>query len=160
MKNKKGFTLIEVIAVIVILSIILMIGVYALNGHLIKGRNKSFDLLVNSLEDSVASAFASCESEPNSSDFCTNHPLPDANGTDTITLEELVNENFIEPVKNPWKKSEACDPSSTVIVTRKPVEIKHKKSDGSYEILGYDDTVIDFEYKTCLKCGDHESDGC
>lgn len=169
MKNQKGFTLIEIIAVIVILSIILMIGTYALNGHLIKGRDKSFDVLINSFEDSVKEAYTHCLTNPNEDSdlnnpnnvkFCINHELPDYDVPVTITLRELLADDFIEPVMNPWKQSEACNPDSTVIVTRKPVEVKHKKSDGSIEILGYDDSIIDFEYKTCLICGDHSSDGC
>ena len=141
MKNK-GFTLIEMLAVMAILAILMGVAVYALQGHLIKGRNKSFKIVVNTFEDGVLEAYTTCLAEPDSSDFCTNHPLPDFNGTDTITLKELEDEQFIEPIKNPWKKDERCNPSSTVTVTRN------------------DQNNISFDYKTCLICGEHSSEGC
>lgn len=160
MKNNKGFTLIEIIAVIVILSIVLMVGVYALNGYLIKGREKSFNLLVNSFQDSVRTAFTACESDSSDSSFCANHPLPEPGQSATITLSELIDNGYIEPVKNPWNKNELCNGASTVEVTRNLVEVKHKKKDETIEILGTDSTIIDLSYKTCLICGTHSSDGC
>ena len=48
--NKKGFTLIELIGVIALLSIIVSLATYSLTKYLIQGREKSFKILVNTLE--------------------------------------------------------------------------------------------------------------
>ncbi len=140
--NKKGFTLIELIGVIVLLSIVASIATYSLNRYLIQGREKSFELLVNSIEDSVLEAYTSCLANPKSSSFCTNHPIPETvDSTDKIYLSELVEGYFIENVKNPWKTSEDCSGNSFVIVKRN------------------DTNSISFDYETCLKCGNHQT-GC
>ena len=141
--NRKGFTLIELIAVIVLLSIVLILATFALNGYLIQGRDKSFKILVNSLEDGTLEAYTSCLSNPTISDFCLNHELPTNGQSDTIYLYELVDEGYVEKVKSPWKSSDICDDhSSYVRVTRN------------------DENSISFTYKTCLICGTHQSEGC
>jgi len=141
--NKKGFTLIELIAVIVLLSLLLMLATFSLSGYLISGKEKSFDILINSFEDGVLEAYTSCIANPTSSNFCLNHDVPSYEGSDTIRLYELVNEEFVEKMKNPWKTSELCDSSNSyVTVTRN------------------DANNISFDYKTCLICGTHSSEGC
>jgi len=140
--DKKGFTLIELIATIVLLSLVLIFATYSLSNYLKQGREKSFKLLVNSFEDSVLEAYTSCISDPNSSEFCKNHEIPDYAETDTIKLSELVDEYFIENVKNPWNTNETCDLDSYVTVYRNSID------------------NISFYYYTCLKCGTHESYWC
>ncbi len=141
--NKKGFTLIELIGVIVLLSIITSIATVSLNNYLKQGREKSFKILQNSMEDATLEAFTSCLANPNSSDFCRVHNIPEILGAgERITLKELLDNDFIEDVKNPWKTSEKCSEDSYVIATR--------NSDDS----------ISFDYKTCLICGTHQTDGC
>lgn len=141
--NKKGFTLIELIGVIVLLSIVVSIATYSINRYLIQGREKSIEILANSMEDAVLEAYTSCLAKPNSSNFCTKHPMIENVGShEKIYLKELENEYFIEKVKNPWKTSDRCSELSYVIVTRN------------------DANNISFDYITCLKCGTHESEGC
>ena len=145
---KKGFTLIELIAVIVILGLILIIGTYTLSSYLMRSREKAFDVIVNSFKDSVREAYASCAADladPDKSDFCSHHELPSYGQTDTVTLGELISEHFMENAKNPWNKDELCNPASTVIVTG----------------ASADETInSDYTYKVCLTCGTHSSDGC
>lgn len=140
--NKKGFTLIEMITVVFILSVIMTLATYSLARYLKQGRDKSFKVLVNSLEDATLEAYASCVANPTGSNFCLTHDIPSNGQSATINLSELVDENFIEKVKNPWNTSENCSSSSYVKVTR-------NSSDN-----------ISFTYKTCLICGTHKSSGC
>ncbi len=141
--NKKGFTLIELIGVILLLAIVTSIGTVTLNSYLKSGREKSFKILVNSFEDAVLEAYTTCLADQNSSDFCTNNIIPDIAGEKRIVkLNDLIDNYFIEEVKNPWKTSEKCSGDSYVEATR-------------------DDTdSMSFSYKTCLICGTHQSEGC
>lgn len=141
--NRKGFTLIELIAVIALLAMVLILATFSLSSYLMRGREKSFDIIVNSFEDGVLEAYTSCVANPTGSNFCTNHDIPTYGQSDTIRLSEIVNEGFIEKIKNPWNTSEKCD------------------VDNSYVTVTRDDANnISFTYKTCLICGTHRSEGC
>lgn len=141
--NKKGFTLIELIGVIVLLALITSIATITLNNYLIRGRAKTFQILQNSLEDAVLEAYTSCLANPDSSDFCRVHKIPEISGAgERVTLKELLDDGFIEDVKNPWKTSEQCSEDSYIIAMR--------NSDDS----------ISFDYETCLICGTHQTDAC
>lgn len=140
--NNKGFTLIELISTIAILAIIVTLATFSLSGHLKSGREKAFDILVNSFEDGVLEAFTSCISNPTGSNFCQNHSIPVFGGKDKVYLNELETEEFVEKMKNPWNTSERCDSSSYIVVTRDSKD------------------NISFSYDTCLICGTHRSEGC
>ena len=141
--DNKGYTLIELISVIALLSIVLILGVYSVTNFLIDSKDKSFNILVNSFEDGVLEAYTSCLSNPTIASFCTNHDMPSNGNSDTIYLRELINEEFVEKFKNPWNTSEECDVNTSYVrVTRNNAN------------------SISFTYKTCLKCGNHQSKGC
>ena len=140
--NKKGFSLIELISVIVILGFILTLAVFSLQKFLIQGRDKSFKVITNTFEDGVLEAYTSCIANPTSSNFCIKHEVPEFNEPETITLGELEDEEFVEIIKSPWDTKEKCDRKSYVTVTR-----DNKDN-------------ISFSYKTCLICGEHRSEGC
>lgn len=141
--NKKGFTLIELIGVIVLLSLITTIATVSLNNYLKQGRERTFKILVNSFEDAVLEAYTSCLAHPRSSKFCREHEIPDTKmASELITLGELLDNGFIEPIKNPWNTSELCNRNSYIIAFRN------------------DENNISFEYKTCLRCGTHTTDAC
>ena len=148
--NKKGYTLIELIAVIVLLAVIMGIATFSLSKYLVKGRSDSFDLLINTFEDSVREAYATCVVDPDGSEFCKNHEIPDhGQSSGVITLQELEDEYFIKPLKNPWNNKEKCDPDSAIIAISDAVDSNKGSKDN-----------ISLTYVTCLKCGTHESEGC
>ena len=53
MNNKKGFTLIELIAVIIVLSIIALIATPIVTGIMESSRKKAYDNIVTNIEDSA-----------------------------------------------------------------------------------------------------------
>ena len=152
MFNNKGFTLVELLGVIVILSILLVIATFSYSKYLKASKDKAFELAVNSFEDATNGALDDCASGRNNS-FCERYSIPDVGETITIQLSEIVNNYYIEPIKSPYNKSDEC--SGTIEVTRKAVEIKHNGKS-----FGVDDSNIDLCFKTCLKCSNKESAGC
>ena len=136
--NKNGFTLIELLAVTVILILVLSIAALTVTSLLNRSKTKSFDVLINTMQDAAREAYSICVVKPNS-DFCVDHPLPGYDESDTVTLGELIDHQYIDTLKNPWNKDEKCDTSSTVKVTRT------RKSQ------------VSFTYEVCLKCGTHSN---
>ena len=62
MKNRKGFTLVEALAVIAILAVILVIATLTLKNISESSKNQTFKVLVNSMQNSVREAYSKAES--------------------------------------------------------------------------------------------------
>ena len=142
--NKKGFTLIEMISAVALLALVVVLATFSLSRYLMQGKEKAFNILANSFEDGVLEAFTSCLVNPESSDFCKTHQVPEIGERQWIYLSELTKEKeeFVEKFKNPWNTKEECNPESYVIAIRENT------------------ASLSFKYITCLKCGDHETPGC
>ena len=140
--NKKGFTLIELIGVIVLLSLLTSIATVAVNNYLKQGRERTFKILTNSVKDATLDAYSTCLVGSTTNTFCNTHTLGPVGEWRRLYLSELIDEGFIEDVKNPWKTSEKCSSDSYVDVTREDTE------------------NFSLEYRVCLICGSHESEGC
>jgi prepilin-type N-terminal cleavage/methylation domain-containing protein len=85
--NKRGFTLIELIAVIVILGVLLSITTMSVTSYLNETKEKSFESLVESVETSAQMYIAD-----HSNDF---PELNTVGSTFDIELADLVNNNYI-----------------------------------------------------------------
>ena len=141
-RNKKGFTLVELLAVIVILGILLTLGVGAYSKFILKSKGKTFTISENSLKDAAESAMDNCRGMIGKSGICNTHSLNKITTSDKIYLPELVRYSFIDNIKNPYNGDDFCSSSSYVKIT--PA----------------DSQGIEYNYEVCLFCGDHRSDGC
>jgi len=91
---KKGFTIIELMAVIIIIAIIMMIVVINVNNNINKSKNKTYDILVNSIEKATENYIT------DNSDLYSNINTPGV--VIYVTLQELVDAGYLEePIKNP-----------------------------------------------------------
>lgn len=142
--NKKAFTMIELLAVVLILGIIMAIAVTSYNGYLKTSRDKSFKLAENSFNDTLEEAYVDCIGNKSKNDFCQNHDKPTAGSTDTVYLYELINSDYSESIKNPYNTNESCDENSYI-------KIKHVNTTNG---------VSEYSYDVCLICGDKTSEGC
>lgn len=108
MKNNKGFSLVELLATIVIIGIVSGIGIVSYNAI---RANINKDFYENQKETISLAAQTYLQSN-------TSKRPGSVGATKEITLKELIDNNFIEPVKDPH--DEVCNANKTIIsVTRK-----------------------------------------
>ena len=103
MRNNKGFTLVEMMAVLVILSLLIGIGIYTVNNI----KRGAADNYYVSMEDTLKIA---------GNDYFTDNrgdrPIDDYN---FVNLETLQNHEYLEQLRTYDKKSK-CDPTSGVYI--------------------------------------------
>ena len=126
-RNKKGFTLVEILATIIILGLLVTLGYVSVRNVL----NKSHDNYYKSQEDMLILAgreyFADYRSE-----------LPEeVGGTATVTLKKLIDEKYIDPIKD--RNENNCDFNASSVTVQK---INEK----------------DYQYYATLKCSDYLTD--
>lgn len=147
MKNKKGFTLIELLGVIILLAIILALAVVSYNKYLEGAKKKSFGIVTKSLETAAKSAYADCISNSSNNPFCQYHGELDSKYTyQIIYLSELIENSYIDEIKNPYDSEQLCDSSLSYVYVS-------NKSDSNVNNK-------DMVYEACLVCGDHKSESC
>ena len=87
--NNKGFSLVELLATMVILGLILTVGVAQYRKYIYKTMQETYDMMAKNIESA-------------SENYFMDHPLETS-----VTIEELVEQNYIEPLDDPSKKAEA-----------------------------------------------------
>lgn len=98
MKNNKGFTLVEISVVVLILAIITLIVVPAVRTVLSNSKDKAYNLAVTSIED-AAKSYHYNNSNTVEDDIT-------ANGYSDVTIETLKEDGFIiGDIENPKDKS-------------------------------------------------------
>ncbi len=133
--NKKGFTMIELLATITLLGIMLTLAVVSVSKYLDQTKNTIY----KDYEETLKSA---------TTNYFLNHTglLPsvnDPNGTKVLATT-LIDEGYLENMKDPKNNSLNCNNNSYVIVTRK-------------DNVGFN---MDLEYKICLVCSKYKSSSC
>jgi len=111
MLNRKGFTLVEILAVIVIIGLIMSLIVPVAIGIIQDTKQKAYEMQVSSIEEAASgyiSEYATTITE-----------LAPTGGTYTIILRDLVDDGLIdEPIKNPLTNQNMDLDNTSVLVTK------------------------------------------
>ena len=110
MKNNKGFTLVEIMSVVVILGIIAITAVVAYNKYLNDTRNKDYDFMAKSASHAAAEyaadaghaaadAAGGCKRKAGSQDHI---------GIRTVTFQELYEKEYLEYPQDPSNQGKMC----------------------------------------------------
>ena len=102
--NKKGFTMVELLAVIVILGVLGTIGVVVTNKYLVQSREKSYRIL----SQTIYEAYENCAIQGNCSLPSAGNSLPPYN------INDLLNMGYLENLKNPYSSQADCTGTITV----------------------------------------------
>ena len=147
--KKKGFTLVEMLAVIIILGVLLGLGVSAYSKYLTSSRKKSYQIAESSMKSSTADAITNClTGEGKNREFCKNHDLVENQYEyELVYLKELINDDYIDAIRDPSDTNLLCDSEqSYVYITNK--EDTNQVNNG------------EFDYKVCLICSKYKSEDC
>lgn len=142
-KNKKGFTIVELLGVIIILSVLFFIAVPAVSKYYTKSKMKAYYDLEKTMKSSATNYLLEYSSE-----------IPNNIGDiKEITLKTLIDTRYVEDIVDLDQKDIKCDyDKSKVIVTRVEV-IKDDPLDNTID-------NIKLDYKVCLVCSNYSSNSC
>lgn len=132
--NNKGFTMVELIAVVALIAILSGVTISAVTRQMEKSKRKTYKTHEENLKRATTNYLSTHTELANSSSLI-------------IKAQDLINEGFLEDLNDPVNKDETCNSKSYVIVTAKYDTAE------SYNI-NYDSNKI------CLICNSYKSPGC
>ena len=148
-KNKRAFTLVEIIAVIVIIGILSSIAIIAVTGYISKTRKNVLISHENGMKTAGKNMTSTYLSE---NKYCAdannkNCPVPKDNSREIVTLGQLIEEGYEQELKNPYYR-EGTDEKERYCY--RDISIVQIKNIGNQN----------YEYKSCIICGNHIGVGC
>lgn len=151
MESKKdGFTLVELLATIIILGIILGLAVSAYGIYIQTTKNKAYQNAENVLKVSASNALTHCMTAPTGEfiKFCEVHKAPTNQFEyDIITGDDLIKYDYVDPIVDPNNKDKTCDMSKSYVYISNKANSEEENNN-------------EFVYKVCLVCGDQKSKDC
>ncbi|MBQ9019186.1 MAG: prepilin-type N-terminal cleavage/methylation domain-containing protein [Bacilli bacterium] len=135
MKNNKGYTLIEILGTITIISILSIVAVGAYTKYLESARQKAYDTLAKSASHAA-------------SEYVMDHV-----GIDSVTLEELTEGDYLETPTDPGSKGSICDGK---------VDIIYQTNSNALDTEEYDVTICctNYRYRYHFPGGDKHVTTC
>ena len=131
--NKKGFTMLELLAVIIILSILMTIGYMAVSQYL----GQAYDATYSDFEENIEAGAANYLIEHTGS-------IPNEGESIVIDVSKLICDGYVKELQDPMRDGQTCDLNSYVIVKR-----------GNNTNFN-----MDVDYEACLKCSNYTSPAC
>ena len=128
--KKKGFTLIELIAVIIIIGFLSAIAIPTVTKYIMQSEKTVYVSFEKTMIEAAKNRTVDCVSD---NDTCE---LPLGEGSQKMSLQALINEGYLDNMKDP-DTGEMCDANSYVSIDKK-------------DDKGYD-------YTPCLYCGYYQS---
>ena len=133
MKNNKGFTLVELLAVITILGVLAAVGMVSMNKYLKQAREASYTDYEKTLKQSSENALVQ-----------NSRLIPAINNKIVVDGNWLKCQGYMKKLRDPKNNNRDCADSSYVIISR--------GADISFN--------MNIDYQVCLKCGNYQTAAC
>ena len=116
--NKKGFTLVELIATIVVLALVVSISAYAITNIINSAKEKNYELLIKNIKDASETYYQECKYKySNNSGITCN---------DNVTLQELVNYGYLKGNGTKDNKMEIINPKDNKNIGACSIAVKNE----------------------------------
>ena len=145
--NKKGFTVIELLSVIVILGVILMIAIPAYMNSVNNARESAFEAGESAMESSAYNLIMDCQEGFGRDNNCTTYALPKVGDSIKIPLYVLVEGNLMDEIQDPMHPGQSCDTQKSYVIVK-----NENPPAGS--------STLNLIYQPCLYCGEYRTNGC
>lgn len=144
-KNQKGFTLVELMGVILILGIILLIAVPAVTKFLGKSKDQYYETTIDNIESATEELLMDYDGlVPQAKDGGTVYEK----SVTEFYLKNLVDLKYIDSVEDPNTHA-SCDEESYVVVTNNGYDAQYSSDKESLQGANQN-----LQIDVCLKCGD------
>ena len=114
--NKKGFTLVELIATIVVLALVVSISAYAITNIINSAKEKNYELLIKNIKDASETYYQECKYSNNSGITCN----------DNVTLQELVNYGYLKGNGTEDDKMKIVNPKNNIDIGECSIAVKYE----------------------------------
>ena len=114
--NKKGFTLVELIATIVVLALVVSISAYAITNIINSAKEKNYELLIKNIIDASETYYQECKYSNNSGITCD----------DTVKLQDLVNYGYLKGNGTKDDKMEIVNPKNNEYIGECSIAVKYE----------------------------------
>ena len=111
--NKKGFTLVELIATIVVLALVVSISAYAITNIINSAKEKNYELLIKNIKDASETYYQECK-------------YSDITCNDTVTLQELVNYGYLKGNGTGDNKMVIVNPKDNINIGECSIAVKYE----------------------------------
>ncbi|HIS37956.1 MAG TPA: type II secretion system protein [Candidatus Onthousia faecavium] len=133
--NKKGFTMVELMAVIIILGILMSLAYMGVTQYLERARDATYE----DFEENIRTG---------ATNYLIDHTgyIPEVGESIVIDVSKLICEGYVEELQDPHSptKGGTCNLNSYAIVTR--------EEDTSSNMM--------ITYEACLSCSEYKSEAC
>lgn len=111
--NKKGFTLVELIATIVVLALVVSISAYAITNIINSAKEKNYKLLIKNIIDASETYYQECK-------------YSDITCNDTVTLQYLVDYGYLKGNGTGDNKMVIVNPKDNINIGECSIAIKYE----------------------------------
>lgn len=94
MNNKLGFTLVELLATLVVLAIVLSIGAYSIINIIKSSKTENYNVLVKNIKSAAETYYQECKYD-NKNAISNGLSCDNTGGTYTLTLSEMVQYGYL-----------------------------------------------------------------
>lgn len=125
--NNKGFTLVELIATIVLLSIILSVGSYLITSIMKKSKEKDYEILINNINDAAETYYQECKHSGSSGPITCN--------LSSVALGDLVEYGYLNNNGVDENKNKLVNPTNNQDIGYCQISITYDKENGKIVVV-------------------------
>lgn len=123
--NKKGFTLVELIATIVVLALVVSISAYAITNIINSAKEKNYELLIKNIIDASETYYQECKYKYSNNSGITCNDNETLQGY-TVTLQKLVNYGYLKGNGTKDNKMEIINPKDNKNIGACSIAVKNE----------------------------------